>query len=141
MSGTLAARRGIDWWSVALWTIQAFLAFMFFYAGLMKTTRSPEGLVELGWAWATSLPAWFIVVLGVVEILGAIGIILPAASRILPWLTPLAAGGMAIVQISAMILHAVRGETAGTVGLNLVLFVLALTVIWGRLIKRRVAAR
>lgn len=141
MSENLTARRGIDWWSVALWIVQAFLAFMFFFAGLMKTTRSPEGLVELGWAWATTMPAWFIVFLGVIEILGAIGIILPAASRILPWLTPLAAAGMAFVQISAITLHTARGETADTIGLNLVLLLLALLVVWGRWIKRFIVAR
>ncbi len=134
-------RIGVDWWNVGFWIVQAFLAFMFLYAGLMKTTRSPEGLVELGWSWAATMPAGFIFVLGVMELLGALGIILPAATRILPWLTPLAAAGMVLVQIAAIILHGARGETAETIGLNLVLLAAALFVIWGRLRKRAVAGR
>jgi len=114
---------------------------MFLYAGIMKVTRTPEGLVELGWSWATTIPTWFIVFLGAMEVLGAIGIVLPALTSILPWLTPLAAAGMALVQIAAMVLHGNRGETADTIALNLVLLASALFVVWGRSRKRVIGVR
>lgn len=131
----------IDRWGVALWIVQGLLAFMYVYAGFMKTTLSPEGLVGIGWAWAMAVPAWFIVAIGVVEFLGAAGVILPAATRIMPRLTVLAASGLALLQVCAIILHAARGETAGTIGLNLVLLAAALCVAWGRLRKRPIAPR
>lgn len=135
-------QRNTDWWSIGLWVVQAFLACMFFYAGLMKTTQSPDALAaNMGWHWATTLPAWFIFFIGVMELLGAIGMVFPTATRILPWLTPLAAAGMVVVQIAAIILHGVRGETAGTIVLNLILLIAALFVIWGRMKARPIIAR
>lgn len=134
-------QRKFDGWAIALWLIQALLAVMFLYAGIMKATSTPEALAEMGWHWATTLPVWFILFVGVAEILGAVGIILPAATRILPWLTPLAAVGMVVVQVAAIILHGVRGETTGTIILNLILLVAALFVIFGRTKIRPITAR
>ena len=134
-------KKHLDWWAVGLWASQLILAAIFLYAGFMKLGRSPEGLAELGWTWAMDLPLPFIRFIGAMEILGAVGIILPAASRILPWLTPLAAAGMAFVQISAIILHGARGETAETVWFNLTLLALSAFVLWGRLSKRPVSPR
>lgn len=137
-----ASQRKFDGWTIGLWLVQALLAFMFLFAGYMKTTSTPDALAQqMGWHWATTLPAWFILFIGVMEILGAIGIILPAALRIQPWLTPLAALGMVIIQLAAIVLHGVRGETAGTIILNLVLLIAALFVIWGRIKMRPVTAR
>lgn len=95
----------------------------------------------MGWTWALTMPPAFILFLGVMEILGAIGIIAPAVTRILPFLTPLAAAGMAFVQVSAIVLHGVRGETATSLPLNLVLLALALFVLWGRTRKAPIAGR
>jgi hypothetical protein len=66
------------------------------------------------------------------EIAGAVGIVLPALAGILPVFVLLAALGMILVQVSAIVLHATRKETAKTVWLNLVLLAAALFVVWGR---------
>ena len=135
-----ATRRGVDGWRIGLWAAQLILAFLFFYAGLMKLTRTPAGLAKIGWAWALTIPAGFIFFIGIMEILAAIGILLPAALRILPWLTPAAAGGMVIIQLAAVALHTMRGEI-GNLGFNLPLLALALFALWGRLAKRPIAAK
>lgn len=131
----------IRWWSIGLWVAQGLLAFFFLYAGILKTTQSPQALADIGWGWALTMPPAFILFLGVMEVLGAIGIIAPAATRFLPFLTPLAAAGMAFVQVSAIVLHGVRGETATSLPLNLVVLALAFFVIWGRTRKAPIAAR
>ena len=67
--------------------------------------------------------------------------ILPAATRILPWLTPLAAAGFAVVQIAAIALHATCGEIAMTLPINLLLRGLSLYVLWGRWRRLPIAPR
>lgn len=137
MTDVPAAGRSLGW-TIGLWVAQVLLAALFLYAGITKATQPPETLAAMGWDWALTLPAAFIVFLGIMEILGAIGIVLPAATRILPILTPMAALGMAIVQVSAMVLHGMRGES---IVLNLALLALALFVLWGRTRKAPIAGR
>jgi DoxX-like family len=86
----------------------------------------------MGWHWAETIPHRFILFLAVLEIAGAVGVVLPALVGILPVFVPLAALGMILVQVSAIVLHAIRKETAKTVWLNLVLLAAALFVVWGR---------
>ena len=69
-----------------VWVGQALLALFFAYAGWMKLSQTPAALTEMGWHWAADVPPALIIFIGVMEILGAIGIVLPAALRILPWL-------------------------------------------------------
>ncbi len=141
MTDVQQVSRGFDWWNAALWVVQVFLALMFIFAGYTKMTNTPEALAEsMGWGWALAWPAWFILFLGVAEILGGIGVILPALTRIMPWLTPLAALGFVVVQIAAIVLHASRGEIE-VLPFNLVLLVASLFVIWGRSRKRPIASR
>ena len=78
--------------------------------------------------------------IGVVEVLGALGLILPAATRIQPKLTPLAALGLFTVMVLAMITHITRGEF-GAIGVNVVLGGLAAFIAWGRLSKAPVQPR
>ena len=75
------------------------------------------------------------------ELAGALGMILPAATRILPWLTPLAALGFAVIQVLAIGTHALLGETAQTLPINLVLLALSLFVAWGRMRKAPILPR
>lgn len=140
MTSTTNGSRRFDAWNIGLWIAQALLAFIFCYAGWMKLTLPVEGLLELGWGWATDMPLLFIRFIGIAEILGAIGIILPALLRILPWLTPLAAFGMVIVQVAAIALHMSRGETE-VLPFNFALLLLAVTVIYGRTRKRVILPR
>lgn len=131
----------VNWWSIGLWVAQALLAAMYLMAGWMKLSQPMAGLAAMGMGYATEMPELFIRFVGLMEVLGAIGLIAPAASRILPILTPLAALGLSVVQVAAIILHAVRGETAMTLPMNLVLLALSLFVLWGRIRKAPIAAR
>jgi putative oxidoreductase len=118
-------------WNIGLWAAQVALAAIYAMAGLMKLMQPLEALVAAGMTYAGDFPELLTRFIGTTEILGAIGIILPAATRILPRLTPLAALGFSVIQILAMILHASRGEFA-ILPMNVVLLALSLFVLWGR---------
>lgn len=136
------AVRRINWWNIGLWVAQVLLAVVYLMAGGMKLTQPMTGLAAMGMGYATQLPELFVRFVGLMEVLGAVGLIAPAATRILPFLTPLAAAaGLAFVQVSAIVLHALRGETAMTLPVNLVLLALALFVLWGRTRKAKIAPR
>jgi uncharacterized membrane protein YphA (DoxX/SURF4 family) len=130
MSGSFVG--SFDWWNAGLWLAQALLALVYLYAGIMKVSRSPDGLAELGWTWAPTMPPAFLRLLGIAEILGAFGVVMPVAMHILPVLTPVAALGLTVMQVAAIILHGLRGETATTIPLNLALLAASLFVSWGR---------
>ena len=116
--------------TVVLWVIQIVLAAMFAMAGVMKSTQPKEKLASR-LPWVEDYSAGTVRLIGVVELLAAIGLILPAATGILPILTPLAASGLALVMILAMNTHRRRHEPSG-IAFNAVLLVLALVVAWGR---------
>jgi uncharacterized membrane protein YphA (DoxX/SURF4 family) len=120
-----------NWLNLALWGAQILLAIGFGMAGYMKTMTP---LPELGqmMSWVNHSSPAMVRFIGVVELLGAAGMILPAATRILPWLTPLAALGFAVIQVLAIGVHANLGETSQTLPINLVLLGLSLFVMWGR---------
>ncbi|MEM9963846.1 MAG: DoxX family protein [Asticcacaulis sp.] len=81
--------------------------------------------------WADEVPVWIVRFTGISEGLAAIGLVVPAATRILPVLTPLAAAGMVATQLSALLFHILRGEFIVVPG-NLVLLGLCVFVLWGR---------
>jgi uncharacterized membrane protein YphA (DoxX/SURF4 family) len=137
----MATSSGRKGWNIGLWAAQVLLALVYLAAGGMKLFQPIETLVAAGMAYVTTMPELFIRFVGVVEILGAIGVVLPALTRIRPMLTPAAAVGLSLVQVSAIILHALRGETAMTLPMNLVLLALSLFVVWGRTRKAPIAAR
>jgi uncharacterized membrane protein YphA (DoxX/SURF4 family) len=115
--------------NIALWIAQAALAFLFGAAGIMKATQPIEKLAaQMGWPGEmpglTRFVAW-------AEIAGAIAMILPILLDILPWLTPLAAIGFAIIQVLAIGLHLRRDERS-VVPFNLLLLALSLFVAIGR---------
>jgi uncharacterized membrane protein len=115
--------------NVFLWIVQAVLAAMFALAGLMKSTQPNEKLAtRLPWVGDFSAPT--VRFIGVVELLGAIGLILPAATGIAPTL-PIAATGLAVTMALAAATHIRRKEPSG-VAFNAVLFALAVFVAWGR---------
>lgn len=116
---------------IALWIVQALLAVLFGYVGLMKIITPVEQLMESGLSWVSFVGIVMTRFIGVSELLGAIGLILPAALRIKPILTPLAAAGIAIVMILATAYHIYAGDPPATI----VLFLLAGFVAWGRLKK------
>ena len=115
-----------------LWIVQILLALAFLMAGIMKATQPLDKLQErMGWVESMNPPT-LVRVIGVLEILGALGLILPALTGILPWLTPLAAGGLVLTMIGAMALHIRRQDAFAQIMPSLVLLLLAIFVVYGR---------
>jgi uncharacterized membrane protein YphA (DoxX/SURF4 family) len=113
--------------NIALWILQVLLAAQFLFHGWLFVAPPPE-LVEIMNA---EFAPWFRIFLGVAELLAAAGLILPGVTRILPWLTPLAAAGLMIVTASATVLHLSRGEIGSAIT-TAVLFVLVTFVAYMR---------
>ncbi len=123
---------------ISLWIVQVLLGVAFLMAGLMKATQPLEALAaQMPWVAGSGALVRFI---GISELLGGVGVILPALTRIQPRLTPLAAAALTVVMILAAGLHVVRGEFSA-VPVNLVLGGLAAFVAWGRFKKAPIAAR
>ncbi len=117
--------------NVVLWIVTGVLAAAFFAAGLMKLTQPRKKLVDSGMGWAADVSDGAVKGIGALEVLGALGLILPAALDIAPVLVPIAATGLAVVMLGAIVVHARRKE-AQTIVVNLVLLALAAFVAWGR---------
>ena len=117
--------------NLALWIIAIVLAVVFAASGLMKLFVPKDKLVTSGQGWAQDFSPTSIRLIGLAEILGAIGLVLPAAVHIAPILVPLAAVGLALVMAGAAAVHARRKE-APMVAMNVPLLVLAVVVAWGR---------
>ena len=118
--------------NIALWVLQILLALAFGMAGIMKVTQ-PIDRLESRMGWVKSVGPRGVRLIGSLEILGAIGLIIPAVTGILPWLTPVAAACLALTMIGAMITHGRRGEYS-QIGINLVLLLLTMFVAYGRFV-------
>jgi len=103
VSRAAATGRGLR---IALWSAQIVLAIVFALAGGMKVSTPAAELAKM----APGFPLALLRFIGIAELAGAIGLILPALTRIAPVLTPLASSGFVIVMASAAVLHLVRGE-------------------------------
>jgi uncharacterized membrane protein YphA (DoxX/SURF4 family) len=117
--------------NVVLWIVAGVLAAAFLGAGLMKLAQPKEKLVESGMGWAGDFSPGVVKAIGALEVLGALGLILPAVFDVATVLVPLAAVGLALIMAGAIVVHARRKETPMVVA-NVVLLVLALFVAWGR---------
>lgn len=115
--------------NIALWVAQAILAFIFGMAGFTKTFQPEKA--RAAFDWAQKAPAWFILFIGVTEILGAIGIIAPYATGIMHFLTAWAAIGFAVIMVLAFGVHLQAKDTRGSI-LNIVFFVMSVAVAYGR---------
>lgn len=124
---------------ITLWCLQGLLAAAFLAAGWMKVS-APIEVLRAQMPWVTGAMGGAVRFIGVVELLGALGLVLPAAARILPWLTPLAATGLATVMTLASVTHAARGELP-PIAATAVLGLLAAFVAWGRFRRAPIAAR
>ena len=116
----------------AAWIVQALLALAFLMAGVMKATQPREKLAER-MTWVEDFSPRIVKGIGTLEVLGAVGVILPALTGILPWLTPLAAAGLILTMIGAMLTHIRRGELS-RIGANVVLLMMATFVIYARFV-------
>lgn len=103
---------------------------MFLFVGFMKVTTSKEKLVP-NLPWTEDFSEGTIKVIGALEIAGALGLILPMVTGIMPWLTPIAAVGLALTMVGAAVIHVRRGELLA-LPINLVILALALFVAYGR---------
>ena len=117
--------------NIALWIVQILFALLFLMAGGKKAFQAEQTKKSMDWAKDVSNSK--LIAIGVAEILGAIGLILPWALDIVPILTPLAAIGLALIMIFAALLHGKRKENKAIVS-NLIILILAVVVVIGRLI-------
>jgi len=117
--------------SIVLWVVQTILALAFVFAGASKLTQRPEQLAQRGMAFVEDFTATQVKLIGTAEVLGAAGLILPWATGIAPVLTPLAAVGLAVLMVGAMVTHWRRKEQQ-VIGANAILFAAAVFVAIGR---------
>jgi hypothetical protein len=117
--------------NVVLWGITVLLAAVFLFSGSTKLLRSKDQLIASGLGLYEGWQPAAIKALGVVEVLGAVGLVLPGLTGIAPVLVPLAATGLVVAMLGAMVIHARRREFA-YLALNALLLVMAAMVAWGR---------
>ena len=135
MTSTTPQSKG---WNIFLWIAQVILGGMFLMAGIMKATKPIQELaLTMPWVNDAEALARFI---GIAEIAGALGLLLPSLLRIKPALTPLAAVGIVIIMVLASIFHLTRGEYPA-IGSNFVLGAVAALIAYGRTKKAPIAAR
>ena len=114
--------------NIFLWIVAGLLAAFFLAAGATKLTQDRRKLLANGnMGWVEDFSAGTIKLIGTAEVLGALGLILPGALDIAPILVPLAATGLAVIMIGAIITHARRKETQPII-LNAIVLILALVV-------------
>ncbi len=114
--------------SVPLWTVQGLLALLFLFAGGVKLVMPIEEMTGSG---PVELPGLFLRFIGLVEVLGALGLVLPGITRIRPGLTPLAAAGLVIIMIGATGITLMGGDIAPAL-FPLVVGLLCAFVAYGR---------
>jgi uncharacterized membrane protein YphA (DoxX/SURF4 family) len=90
--------------TIALWIVQVLLGLLFIFGGVSKLLMPLEELTK-----QIGLPGWFIQFISVAEVLGGLGLILPSLLRIAPGLTPLAAAGLVIIMIGAVLITIASG--------------------------------
>ncbi len=95
--------------NIALWIVQILLALVFLMAGYPRAFQ-PLDVVAQSIFWVTDVPPPLVRFIGISELLGAIGLIVPAMTRIQPRLTVPAAAGLSIIMLSASVFHVARGE-------------------------------
>ena len=117
--------------NVVLWIVAGVLAVAFLGAGLMKLAQPRKKLADSGMGWTEDFSDGAVKGIGALEVLGALGLVLPAVFDIAPVLVPIAATGLALVMLGAIVVHARRKEPQMIIA-NVVLLALAVFVAWGR---------
>lgn len=113
--------------NIAYWIVAGLLALFYLYGGGVKVIQSRERLQPM-MAWVDSTPMPAVRAIGVVEVLGAIGLVLPPLTGIAPWLSLAAAIGFVVLQIGATRVHLRRGDRQ--IALNLTLILVAAVTVW-----------
>jgi len=122
---------------IVLWILQGLLALLFLGAGAMKVTQSKDKIKESGngrMDWVDDFSPIQVRVIGILEVLGGIGLILPMLTGILPILTPIAAVGLVLTMVGAMVTHIRRNDPQQAIIMNGVILVMALAVAIGRFV-------
>jgi putative oxidoreductase len=123
--------------NVALWVVQVLVSLFSLAAGWNHGMRPLSNTIQ-SLPWAADVPVALVRFIGFAELVAGVGLVLPAATRIVPRLTPLAAIGLAIIMGLAIPFHIMRGE-ANVIALHIVVVALCAFVAWGRF--RRVSIR
>ena len=117
--------------NIALWIIAGLLAVAFLAGGAVKVIQPKEKLVASGMGFAEDFSAGSVKAIGVLEVLAGVGLIMPAVLDVAPVLVPLAAVGVVLLMVGAMITHLLRHE-ARLIVVSLTMLALAALVAWGR---------
>jgi len=117
--------------NIALWVIQVLLAVEFLFGGATKVFLSTETLMKMSSPNAVHVPIMFLRFIGVCELLGALGLLLPGIFRIKQGLTPLAAAGLTIITIGATVIT-MMGDGVGLAMIPFVTALLCAFVLYGR---------
>ena len=115
--------------NLAIWIVQGLLAFAFIAAGGMKLFAYEKYKTQSEKNGPTGISRGLVTFIGVAEIAGALGIVLPMATNTAPWLSPWAAVGLATIMLLAIVFHLRRHESPAPA---VVLFLLAAFVVFGR---------
>ncbi|GKS14920.1 hypothetical protein YDYSY3_59200 [Paenibacillus chitinolyticus] len=116
--------------NVVLWIVQGILALGFIYSGWLKAFQYEAA--KASWTWVSDVPKALVFFIGLAELLGVLGLILPQATKIVPVLTPTAAAGLAAIVLFGAVFHIMRGEHKEIV-VNIIFLAFALFVAIGRL--------
>jgi uncharacterized membrane protein len=116
--------------NIIVWIIQGILALMFVMAGIMKTTQPKDKLIK-SLPWVNDYSLSTVRFIGISELLGAVGLIVPQFSGILPILTPVAAVGLAVIMVLAAAHHIPKSEYKEVI-FNSILFILSAVVAFYR---------
>ena len=116
--------------NIVLWVVQVLLAGMYGMAGIMKTFQTTKAKEQL--PWAKNRSDTFVRFVGTAELLGALGLFLPLLTGVLPWLTPLAAVGLTIIQLLAIFTEHLPKKEYNVIPINMVLLALSIFVVVGR---------
>jgi len=116
--------------NIVLWVAQVLLAAMYGMAGIMKTLQTARAKEQM--PWAKNRSDTFVRFVGTAELLGALGLFLPLLTGILPWLTPLAAVGLTMIQLLAIFTEHLPKKEYNVIPINIVLLALSIFVVAGR---------
>jgi putative oxidoreductase len=126
-AATATSRKALN---IMLWVIQVLLGCFFVMVGYSHALM-PFDQIAREATWMKDVPRWLSLFIGYAEIAGGLGLVIPAATRIAPRLTPLAALGLATIMILAIPFHVLKGE-ASVIWLHTLIAALAVLVAWGR---------
>lgn len=117
--------------NIVLWIVQILLGVGFIFFAYAHSFGAAQTQLQPGTQWIGDVPSALLSVIAVCEFLGGVGLIVPAATKIQPWLTPLAAALLAVLMLLAAGFHLVRGEYPNII-FNLILGAMAAFVAYGR---------